>query len=65
MEMVACAVVDHPLVGEVSEAREALEGILADLRAATTLKSGWCGVRGSSVVTVLIARLGWRARKGL
>ena len=27
--------------------------------------SGWCGVRGSSVVTVLIARLGWRARKGL
>jgi len=40
MEMVACAVVDHPLVGEVSEAREALEGILADLRVATTLKAG-------------------------
>ncbi len=42
--MVACAVVDRPvvdpLVGEVSEAREALEGILADLRVATTLKAG-------------------------
>jgi DNA-binding CsgD family transcriptional regulator len=40
MEMVACAVVDHSLVGEVSEAREALEGILADLRGATNLKAG-------------------------
>jgi DNA-binding CsgD family transcriptional regulator len=40
MKMVACTVVDHPLVGEVSEAREALEGILADLRVATTLKAG-------------------------
>ena len=40
MNMVACAaVVDH-LVGEVSEAREALEAILADLRAATDLKAG-------------------------
>jgi len=27
--------------------------------------SSWCGVRGSSVVTVLAERLGWRARKGL
>ena len=27
--------------------------------------SGWCGVRGSSGVTVLIARLGRRASKGL
>ena len=39
--MVACAVVDRavvdPLVGEASEAREALERILADLRAATDL----------------------------
>jgi len=44
--MIACAAVDHPLAGEislageVSEAREALEGILADLRAATNLKAG-------------------------
>ena len=38
--MVACADSDHPLVGEVSEARGALEGILADMRAATTLKAG-------------------------
>jgi hypothetical protein len=27
--------------------------------------SGWCGVRGSSTVTVPIARLGQRASKGL
>jgi len=27
--------------------------------------SGWCGVRGSSGVTFLIARLGRRASKGL
>lgn len=27
--------------------------------------SGWCGVRGSSEVTFLIARLGRRASKGL
>jgi len=27
--------------------------------------AGWCGVRGSSRVTVLIERLGWRAGKGL
>jgi hypothetical protein len=27
--------------------------------------SGWCGVRGSSGVTVLIARLGQRVSKGL
>jgi DNA-binding CsgD family transcriptional regulator len=44
MKMVACVVnhplVNHPLVGEVSEAREALEGILADLRIATNLKAG-------------------------
>ena len=44
--MIACAVVDHSfaeavsLAGEASEAREALEGILADLRAATNLKAG-------------------------
>jgi len=44
--MVACAVDSHRLVGEasevgeVSEAREALEGILAELRVATTLKAG-------------------------
>jgi DNA-binding CsgD family transcriptional regulator len=44
--MITCAAVDHPLAGEislageVSEAREALEGILADLRAATNLKAG-------------------------
>jgi DNA-binding CsgD family transcriptional regulator len=40
MDMVACAVIDHSLAGEVSEAREALEGILADLRTATNLKAG-------------------------
>jgi DNA-binding CsgD family transcriptional regulator len=40
MNMVACAAVVDQLVGEVSEAREALEGILADLRAATDLKAG-------------------------
>jgi DNA-binding CsgD family transcriptional regulator len=46
MKMIACAVVDHSfaeavsLAGEASEAREALEGILADLRAATNLKAG-------------------------
>jgi hypothetical protein len=27
--------------------------------------SGWCGVRGSSEVTVLAERLRWRASKGL
>jgi hypothetical protein len=40
MDMVACTVIDHSLAGEVSEAREALEGILADLRTATNLKAG-------------------------
>jgi DNA-binding CsgD family transcriptional regulator len=46
MNMVACAIDNHRLVGEVSdvgevsEAREALEGILADMRAATNLKAG-------------------------
>lgn len=37
--MVACAVLDPP-VSELGNAREALEGILADLRVATDLKSG-------------------------
>jgi DNA-binding CsgD family transcriptional regulator len=37
--MFACTVVE-PLIGEVREAREALEGILVDLRGATTLKAG-------------------------
>ena len=37
--MGACAVID-PLVGEVNEAREGLEGILADLRTAADLKAG-------------------------
>jgi DNA-binding CsgD family transcriptional regulator len=39
MNTVACAVID-PFVGEVSEAREGLEEILADLRVATDLKAG-------------------------
>jgi DNA-binding CsgD family transcriptional regulator len=39
MKMGACAVID-PLVGEVSEARGGLEGILSGLRAATDLKAG-------------------------
>ena len=46
MKMVACTVVDHPLAGGVSEAREALEGILADLRAATDLKAGEAALDG-------------------
>jgi DNA-binding CsgD family transcriptional regulator len=39
MKMGACAVID-PLVGEVNEAREGLEGILTDLRTAADLKAG-------------------------
>lgn len=37
--MVACAVT-NPFIGELSEAREGLEGILADMRAAPDLKTG-------------------------
>jgi DNA-binding CsgD family transcriptional regulator len=39
MKTSACAVID-PVLGEISETREGLEGILADLRAATDLKAG-------------------------
>jgi len=38
MDMIACPVID-PLIGEVCKAREAVAGILADLRTATDLKS--------------------------
>jgi LuxR family quorum-sensing system transcriptional regulator CciR len=50
VKMVACAVIE-PFIAEATKAREALEDILADMRAATDLKTGEAAL--DAVATVL------------